>query len=369
MPIVIAILLLAAGILGHMALMRSLINWGYRLKMHERAWNVLFVALFATMCVVPVVIVRRAIAGALVPEWRVYLGGCVVFLAGSLILAAARRGRPAALVSNHTTQMDLADLRAAPLPAGHPPGSWLAGVCGNEIYRLTIAERRLRMRQLPAELEGLRVLHLSDLHFNGTPNLAYFRRALELAADLKPDLIALTGDVLDKHRLADWLEPTIGRLEAPLGRYFILGNHDAYDHPDEIRSAVSALGWTDLGGRFVTIERRGRPIVLAGDETPWLGKRPEVSAAPEDALRILLAHAPYSFRWAIERRFDLVLAGHLHGGQIRLPAVGPIIGGRYAEGVFEKDGTIMHVTRGLGVQAPLRFNCPPEIAVLVLTRG
>ena len=86
-------------------------------------------------------------------------------------------------------------------------------------------------------------------------------------------------------------------------------------------------------------------------------------------LRILLSHGPHHFGWAQHRGFDLVLAGHLHGGQIRLPLLGSVCGGRYEAGTFQRGRTVMHVSRGLGQIAPVRFGCPPEITKLVLRAG
>jgi predicted MPP superfamily phosphohydrolase len=94
-----------------------------------------------------------------------------------------------------------------------------------------------------------------------------------------------------------------------------------------------------------------------------------VDGGAPTALRLLLAHSPEQFRWAQARGFQLVLAGHLHGGQIDLPLLGPISGGRYHAGVFSSRSTVMHVSRGLGAIFPLRWNCPAEITKLVLRTG
>ena len=101
-------------------------------------------------------------------------------------------------------------------------------------------------------------------------------------------------------------------------------------------------------------------------------------APPRDAaglpLRFLLAHGPDQFAWAQQNDFDLVLVGHNHGGQVRLPLLGAILapslsGTRYAGGVFRRGNTVMHVSRGTGSHTPLRWNCPPEVALLTLSQG
>jgi predicted MPP superfamily phosphohydrolase len=117
-------------------------------------------------------------------------------------------------------------------------------------------------------------------------------------------------------------------------------------------------------------------VILAGDEQPWFGTAPDLSTAPspEEAFRILVAHTPDRYPWAQEHGFGLMLAGHNHGGQIRIPLLGPIVspsryGVKYASGVFHEPPTTLHVSRGLSALHLLRFNCQPELTKLVLTRG
>ena len=243
----------------------------------------------------------------------------------------------------------------------------MARAPGNQLFRVEVAEREVALPNLPRLLDGLSVLHLTDLHFNGTPGRPFFEHALELAAGLKPDLVALTGDVLDRHAMAEWLPSTLGRLAAPLGCYFILSNHDVYDEPQRIRAALRDLGWIDVGGRAAACALEGHAVLIAGDERPWIGAEPTLPGpgAPA-ALRLLLAHSPEQFAWAQAHAFDLVLAGHLHGGQIDLPLFGPVSGGRYHAGVFSSRATVMHVSRGLGAMFPFRWNCPAEVTKLVL---
>ncbi len=109
---------------------------------------------------------------------------------------------------------------------------------------------------------------------------------------------------------------------------------------------------------------------------PWLGPLPDLSTCPggegdDWPLRVLLAHTPDQWPWAVQNDFDLMLAGHTHGGQVCLPLVGPIFcpsnaGVEMASGVFYKLPTVIHVTRGVSGEFPLRWNCPPEVANLIL---
>ncbi|MBC8109049.1 MAG: metallophosphoesterase, partial [Anaerolineae bacterium] len=117
-----------------------------------------------------------------------------------------------------------------------------------------------------------------------------------------------------------------------------------------------------------TVNHAGQQILLAGTELPWAGEHPPLDDGTRvgSSLRILLTHLPQEVWWARRHHFDLALAGHLHGGQIRFPLLGPIIGGRFASGLFHLEPTVLHVGRGLGALAPLRFGCPPDVVKLVL---
>jgi len=144
-----------------------------------------------------------------------------------------------------------------------------------------------------------------------------------------------------------------------------------------LTAALDAAGLVRLGRR--EIEIGGRRLVLVGNELPWFpldaavhaSENSATTAVHAGALRVLLSHSPDQFAWAGRRGFDLMLAGHTHGGQIRLPLVGPLLapslhGVRYAGGTFHEGPTVMHVSRGLSCLHTLRWNCPPELALLVL---
>jgi predicted MPP superfamily phosphohydrolase len=155
--------------------------------------------------------------------------------------------------------------------------------------------------------------------------------------------------------------------------YFVLGNHDLrMGDIGRLRRELQSLGYIDVAHGTHSFELHNRIIQLAGNEFPWFGQPVEPPLrTPDVGLRILLSHSPDQFGWAIDRDFDLMVAGHTHGGHIRLPLVGPIVcpsryGVRFAGGVFYKAPTVMHVSRGISGMDPLRFNCPPEVTKLVL---
>jgi predicted MPP superfamily phosphohydrolase len=238
---------------------------------------------------------------------------------------------------------------------------------------------RLRVRELPlpglpAELDGLRIAHLSDFHL-GVPSRG--RRAAERAVDWvaarQPDLVAVTGDLLSRPRGEDELLTLLAKLPHP---YVVLGNHDYAISRDPFSRPVE-LGRLDHGTLLLdnaaVVDLRGTRIELAGvDPRSWLEKRPSEFDDPHADLRILLCHFPRALDTVPAGRWDLILAGHLHAGQIVLPyGFGKLLlahpGARYPEGVFVRDGTTMHVSPGLGTTfVPFRFFARPEATELVL---
>jgi predicted MPP superfamily phosphohydrolase len=280
------------------------------------------------------------------------------------------------LCANDTTVVDVSEL------LGHPPvagaqARLFANLPGNQLFQIAIQQKRVRVARLPEALWGLRIAHLSDLHMTGELTKEFYEVAVAEANALAPDLVLLTGDILEKEKCLPWIESTLGRLEAPGGRFFILGNHEyRLRDPGRLREVLSKAGLVDLGSRTERIEVRGVPILLAGNERPWFGTLPEIPrrAAGDNMFRVLLSHTPDQLPWARANDFDMMLAGHNHGGQIRLPYLGALIvpskyGYRYAGGLYHEPPTLLHVSRGLAGIHPIRLNCPPEIALLTLEPG
>jgi hypothetical protein len=285
---------------------------------------------------------------------------------------------PAALLSNHTRRVDVAQ-RLGRTPVAGRISELLARVPGNEILQLDVNAKRLALRRLPPQLDGLSIAHISDLHYTGRLTRDFYDVVVDETNALEADLIAVTGDIVDKPRCLDWLAPTLGRLRARHGVYFVLGNHDLrVRDTGAIRRELTNAGLVDVAGRWLTVELRGAQLVLAGNEHPWFRPRPRAEDCPDatgvETLRILLSHSPDQIVWARRLGFDLMLAGHNHGGQIRLPLIGPIVspsiyGVKYASGLFDAPPTLMHVSRGAAGDKLIRLNCPPELTKLVLTKA
>ena len=243
-------------------------------------------------------------------------------------------------------------------------------------------DRTVSVAGLPADLDGLRIAHVSDLHL-GVPgvNLAATRRAFALVQDAAPDLIAITGDLLTHPRGAADLLEVLDELEAPLGVYATLGNHDVGDVRDPFSRAgeipdLASVGVELLRNRTIAITEGTATIAITGFEP----HKPEGEghslppgvAWPEQTadLNLVLAHYPDVFDAAPADASGLVLTGHLHGGQICVPwPTGRLrlsqFGHRYTEGLYHRDALTMHVSRGVGTTfVPFRFFARPEVTVV-----
>jgi uncharacterized protein len=253
----------------------------------------------------------------------------------------------------------------------------MARLPGNQIVSMQRNRKRLYIPELPDELIGLRIAHLSDIHLTGQLTNSFYRLAIDWLSDQAPDLIVVSGDIVDYQSALKQLRPVFEGFRAPLGMAFILGNHDKrLADPMDVCRELGALGWTDLGQSAIRVEKGPTTIELIGNEMPWFRRNvketiSEESRSVKSIWRLGVAHSPDQFGWGVANRCNLLLCGHTHGGQIRLPVLGPIIapswyGSRYASGVFAKSSTLMHVSRGLSGVHPFRWGCLPEVSILEL---
>lgn len=245
----------------------------------------------------------------------------------------------------------------------------------NQSHLIAVDSIELVVKRLPKALDGLKICHLSDFHLTGQIDIGFFERVAAEANRFDPDLTVITGDLLDEHECLEWIDPLFKRLRAKHGVYFVRGNHDLRIVDQEAllgRLVASGMKWAG-GGQWQSIQINGCHVNLAGNELPWHGGAESLGAKSntEDELRILLSHSPDQIRWASPFEFDLIFAGHTHGGQIALPLIGPIVapskyGVLYAAGTFEIEKAVMHVSRGLSGDECIRINCPPEVALITL---
>lgn len=305
-----------------------------------------------------------------------------VTLAGALFgaLSVARRvtrdETTPRLISNHTSVINMSERLGEP-PVNGVAMHLLARIPGNEILQLSIHEKQLRLPRLDPAWNGFSIAHLSDLHYTGRLSRSFYDEVVRETNAMEPDLIAITGDIIDTLRCIDWIAPTLGQLRARYGVYFVLGNHELRVRDTQrVRRALGDAGLTDASGAWKCIKHAGRPLILAGNELPWYRPVTDLSDVPDTIdgftpFRLLLAHTPDQLDWARSHSIDLMLAGHTHGGQVRLPWLGPVVapslyGVRHASGTFFLEPTLLHVSRGIAGTKPLRYNCLPELAKLVL---
>jgi len=241
-----------------------------------------------------------------------------------------------------------------------------------------LRERELEVPGLPPELDGLRILHLSDFHL-GVPSRGGLavERAVEWAAERRPDLVCITGDLLTHPRGEPRLRSLVERLPSPT--FAVLGNHDyaiARDpqaRASNLRELEPARLLLDEGE---LLELRGRNVWIAGTDPRRVlrvdSRTDPNSLSREGDFRILLSHFPRVLDRLEPGRFELVLAGHMHDGQITVPYPGGKLRlahprARYASGVYRSESAVMHVSPGLGTTfVPFRFAARPEATELVL---
>lgn len=270
------------------------------------------------------------------------------------------------------------------VPGGSPGDKFtkfLFRIPGNEVGKLAVTKKQLRLARKIDGVDGLRIGHISDLHFTGQYQPAHYHFVLDRLLELDADLIVIAGDIIDKSKCLPWIEPILGKLTAPLGCFFVLGNHDLrISEISEVTQRLMAAGLFDLGSANHSIElaTTKSKIELLGNELPWLDRNQQPNSNPpfseppaSDVLRLGVSHSPDQIRWARRHNIDLMLAGHTHGGQVRFPGVGPIVapsmnGSKFASGVFHLPPTLMHVSRGIAGTHPLRWRCTPEITLLTI---
>jgi predicted MPP superfamily phosphohydrolase len=203
-------------------------------------------------------------------------------------------------------------------------------------------------------------------------------RAVHLANKMRPDLVALTGDYVSFS--PDYIWPVarvLGKLRAPLGVFAVLGNHDFTVNGEEMTRALRGEHIRVLRNTHQAVHHKGAALWLAGvDDLWWRADDLEkaMRSIPRRAFKLLLCHNPLGIYQAAGCSVDLMLSGHTHGGQVRLPFVESLyrskLGERFIEGWNRLEETQIYISRGIGkVLLPVRVGCPAEIACLRLRRA
>ncbi|HVH67235.1 MAG TPA: metallophosphoesterase [Gemmatimonadales bacterium] len=232
---------------------------------------------------------------------------------------------------------------------------------------------------LPPDLEGFRIVQLSDLHVGPTLKRDFVEQVVSTANGLRPDLIALTGDVADgfPRELHHEVAP-LAALRAPYGKYFVTGNHEYYwDAAGWVRE-LEGLGFNALVNRHRVIDRGAGRIVVAGvtdlSSGAMAGQRSDpvaaVAGAPASDVKVLLAHQPKSAFAARAAGYDLQLSGHTHGGQYFPFNLLVRLFQPFVAGLHRLEAMWLYVSRGTGYWGPpLRLGAPAEITLIQLTRA
>jgi predicted MPP superfamily phosphohydrolase len=273
-------------------------------------------------------------------------------------------------ISERAVEIDFAETIGRDQLIGKGKYDWMLALPGNESFRLRKTEWELVLPSLPAALDGLSILHISDLHFAPCFRRRYFEAVIDEAAGWECDLVLFTGDLVDHDSAHGWIVPLMSRLGGRLGSFAVFGNHDLDHDPAGLRRLMIEAGYADLEGRWATVEHASTTIALGGTSDPW-GPPLSIGEQPDADYRILLSHSPDQFYWAARHGFDLMLSGHNHGGQVRLPAIGAVFmpsrySRRFDRGFFRKGGLTLHVSQGVAGKHPVRYGCVPEIGRLVL---
>ena len=272
-------------------------------------------------------------------------------------------------------------------------------------YQAVRVERhRIPIQGLPRSLDGLRIVQLSDFHYDGRRlSEELLTQAIKASNELKPELVFLTGDyVTDAPEAIFKLVPYLETLKTSYGIHAVLGNHDnIFSHSrSTITQALSGINVNVLWDQVSYLW--GGALALVGLSDYWwkhFNPAPVMNLIPHGTPRIVLSHNPDSAKSLSQYRVDLQLSGHTHGGQVVVPGLGPIAKGMrkirkrsakpirrqwsrvtrncdkivqnwdWAEGLHEVGSNLLYVNRGLGTHWPGRLFCPPEVSLLTLESG
>ena len=365
-------LILIPLVVGHLSLFVLVLNVSHSTNMPEKLLDLSNIALLlATLIALPFLVTQGPWAAwPLVP--RMYALLCLaIALVGlpAVTVVRAFRRTPGG-IETRGEEIDLAAEPGLDRMIGEGKHRWLLHLPGNRSLRVRKVECELTLPGLPPALDGLSLVQVTDLHFSRCYRREFFEIVAEEAARWDADLIAFTGDLLDDLTTVEWVEPVLSKLRGRLGQYAILGNHDHRLRPGRARRALRRAGFADLEGRWERFEIDGVSLALGGTSAPW-GPSLDYAAMADADFRILLSHSPDQFPKAASKGVELVLAGHNHGGQIRLPGFGPILmPSRYSRhfdrGFFRDGPSLLYVSQGVAGKHPIRYGCSPEITRFTL---
>jgi uncharacterized protein len=286
---------------------------------------------------------------------------------------AYRNAHPEAIKGVRDLESDVIRLRKA-----HMPIAVLRRLgAHNDVYDIEVTRHDVFIDDLPDAFDGYRIAFLTDTHVAGFVRRAFYREVVAQVNRFDPDLILLGGDFVTWRRhiplMADVL---LTNLAARDGVLAVLGNHDYWANGEEVKAAMEAKGVQFIINKSHVIRRNGAELPVVGIDEVYRGE-PDVEAAfagVKRGPRIGVTHHPDLIDLVADRRIDLLVCGHTHGGQIRFPFFGSIVvpskhEGRYAAGFRRTGEVLVYVSRGIGAIPPIRILCRPEVATFTLRQG
>lgn len=255
-----------------------------------------------------------------------------------------------------------------------PPHSYAYPLVASE--EIEISNHTIRIKNLPKAFDGLKLVHLTDIHHSKFVSFNDVFRMVELSNLQNPDVVLLTGDYITwSKKFIPPVAEALRGLKSRLGVYAVLGNHDVRVDADKVTQALEKVQIKVLRNASARIDLKGDSLWIGGVDEYMYGQsdiRKAMTNVPRSQPRILLAHNPEIIDEAGRHQVDFVLAGHTHGGQIKIPYMRSLNivtqpGREILEGFVRNGRTQMYISRGLGkVVVPVRILCPPEIPVFYL---
>jgi predicted MPP superfamily phosphohydrolase len=277
----------------------------------------------------------------------------------------------------HLTRRQFLKIAAATgVVIGAPSAIEASYVTGIIPRRVVMEDRPIRLPGLPSAFDGFRISLFSDLHLYPFTPIEVIQEAVALANSFHPDLVILAGDFVWREVDAAFdLVPVLSRLSSEIGTFAVLGNHDYRKGAHIVARALKQAGVRLLINEGLSFQRGSDSIHLAGIDSASAGRPLPAQAFAnrrEGMTSLVVVHEPdYIIVLAPDYLFDLQLSGHSHGGQVRVPVLGPLIlppmGEIYNMGLYEVGNSQLYTTRGVGtIHLNLRLNCPPEVAAITL---
>jgi predicted MPP superfamily phosphohydrolase len=290
-------------------------------------------------------------------------------------MESVRRGSVASIVSSFHRLPEQGAMLVHVPPANGGPAATEHRARRRELdlgKRPTVRRFEVVSPRIDPRHDGVTVAHLTDLHLRGNRSARPLRHAVQVLNEIEPDLVVLTGDyVRYSERALPFLASVLAKLEPR--KVATLGNHDHWLDADAVCFSLTYGGCQVLRNQHLTIELRGAPLHVVGIDdrlTAHDDARAAFAGVPTSGTCVALSHIPEVAEDLVAYRAALVLSGHTHGGQVRIPRLTVKIleklGRRYVSGFYPMGEQLLYVSRGMGASVPIRIGAPSEVAVFVL---